>query len=184
MASPHMRYAHRVLIAWGVASEDPYRFASKVFDMWFTQYSLHKHAPPTSSGFEHTFVGEEKYDNRKKCSTITGLHNWVQFWRLEKMGKLDYRGYVGAWESDRLVSVRFAWDDDDPGQEMKSVSTFLIGTSVPFEFALGTIAFLGFKGDAKVKGIYFDDMGPVQVTTYSWGTKYGQMVRSAYLEAH
>jgi hypothetical protein len=38
--------------------------------------------------FEHVFVGESKNGE------ITGLHNWLQFYNLEKSNELDYRGYI------------------------------------------------------------------------------------------
>eukprot|EP00928_Gymnodinium_smaydae_P046367 TRINITY_DN30886_c0_g1_i1.p1 TRINITY_DN30886_c0_g1~~TRINITY_DN30886_c0_g1_i1.p1 ORF type:complete len:498 (-),score=113.98 TRINITY_DN30886_c0_g1_i1:67-1560(-) len=185
MQTPPMRYAHKVLIAWGMADMDPDAFEARVFEIWFTQYSLKKNGPLSSSGFEHVFVGEEKYDRDKKKNVTIGMHNWIQFWQEEKAGRLDYRGYVGksGGENDQLVSVRFAIDDNDAQEDIKSVSTFLVGTSVAFEFAVATIAFLGFKGDAKIDGIYFGDDGPVRVTTYNWGTRIGEVVRSVFYEA-
>ncbi|CAE8588570.1 unnamed protein product [Polarella glacialis] len=40
MQTPHMRYIHQVLVAWGTASPDARRFAAQVFEIWFSTYSL------------------------------------------------------------------------------------------------------------------------------------------------
>lgn len=185
MSTPHMKYVHKVLVNWKCAHPDYRRFSAQVFDIWFTQYGLQRGGPKSSSGFEHVFVGEEKED-KEGNSTIVGFHNWIQFWLQERKGKVDYRGYVGSLtqEDDRLVSVRFGWDDDDPEAEVKSVSTFLVGSSVAFEFAMLTAGFLGFKGEAKVGGLMLGEVGPVQLTSYSWKTRMGMVIRSVFLEGN
>lgn len=184
MRTPHMRYVYNVLVAWRTIKPDFAAFSKQVADMWFTEFSMKSRGPRVSSGFEHVFVGEEKMDRKKRQPVISGMHNWIQFWREERARRMDYLGYVGRLDKDddRLVSVRFAWDDDDPEQEKKSVSTFLVGTSAAFELAMLTCAFLGFGGEAKVPGIYFGDVGPVQLTAYAWKTPRGQVVRTAYLD--
>ena len=98
--------------------------------------------PVARSGFEHVFVGEEK-DGK-----ITGLHNWIQYYLEEKKGNVDYMGWVGKQDADNsddvnLVSVRFAWADDDPETEVKPMSTMLCGCSIEWELAALTMAFLG-----------------------------------------
>merc|ERR1712203_327192 len=127
------------------------------------------------------FVGEEKYDRRKHDHVITGMHNWLQFWRQEKAGQMNYLGYVGKLtkNDDVLVSVRFSWKDDDPEVEKKPVSSFLVGTSAPFEFAMLTLAFL--SDETTVHNIYFDKVGPAKLTAYKWKTPQGQLVRTVYL---
>lgn len=44
------------------------------------------------SRFEHVFVGEIKVDY------VSGFHNWVQFYRQESVGNLNYYGYVSKSE--------------------------------------------------------------------------------------
>jgi len=132
MQTPHMKYIYNVLVAWNTIQPGYTAFSKKVQDMWFAEYSLSRSGPKASSGFEHVFVGEEKLDKKTHRPTIIGLHNWLQFWREEKAGRIDYLGYVGKAGGDRLVSVRFAWDDNDADRETKSVSTILVGSSVPF----------------------------------------------------
>merc|ERR1711896_13127 len=141
--------------------------------------------PKSSSGFEHVFVGEEKEDRSTGKASIVGFHNWIEFWLEEKKGNVNYRGYVGAITEDdeRIVSVRFEWEDDDPEREQKSVSTFLVGSSVAFEFAMLTVAFLGYDGECKQGGLYLGDLGPVQITSYPWSVRgLGNLVRTAFLE--
>lgn len=95
-------------------------FQNVVYDCWFAPYRRVK--SNDSSGFEHVFVGEEK--NGK----ITGLHNWIQYYVEEKKGNIDYLGWIGKQDQDNgddvnLVSVAFAWADDDPETEAKPMST-------------------------------------------------------------
>ena len=94
------------------------------------------------------FVGEEK-DGK-----ITGLHNWVQYYLEEQKGNIDYLGYVGRQDSDynddvNIVTVKFAWNDDDPDVEVKPMSTILCGSTVEFEIAALTMAFLCGEQDGK-----------------------------------
>ena len=41
-----------------------------------------------SSGFEHVFVGESR------AKEVIGFHNWIQFYLQEKIGNVDYQGYI------------------------------------------------------------------------------------------
>ena len=95
-------------------------FQNVIYDCWFAPYRRVKNND--SSGFEHVFVGEEK------SGKITGLHNWIQYYIEEKKGNIDYLGWVGKQDQDNgddvnLVSVAFAWADDDPETETKPMST-------------------------------------------------------------
>jgi len=183
MGTPHMKYVYNVLVHWGTVTGNYAAFSKQVADIWFTAYSLKSRGPLASSGFEHTFVGEEKKDKRSHKQTITGLHNWLQFWREEQAKRINYLGYVGNKQGKSLVSVRFTWQDDDPELEAKSVSSFLVGTSPPFEMAMLTCAFLGFGGETKVSGLYFGNEGPAQLVAYSWKSQGHTVVRTAYLQS-
>ena len=59
-----------------------------LYDIWFDFYARSSSSSHIvdSSGFEHVFVGE------KKSSTVTGFHNWVQMYLLERAGHLIYTG--------------------------------------------------------------------------------------------
>ena len=119
-----------------------YDLSSLLYDLWLAPYR--RAAANDSSGFEHVFVGEEK---RGK---ITGLHNWVQYYLEEKAGNIDYLGWAGKQDSDysddvNLVTVKFSWEDDDddtPETELKPMSTILCGSTVQFEMAVLSLAFL------------------------------------------
>merc|ERR1712039_944242 len=92
--TPHFKYVHQVLVSWEKADESMDDFLSNVYNAWFSNYRLGKKGPVASSGFEHVFVGEEKYDHRRHKSVISGFHNWIQFYLEEKRGNVNYLGYV------------------------------------------------------------------------------------------
>ena len=80
-----------------------------------------------------------------------GFHNWLRMYLEEKAGRFNYLGHIPprggggergddarlAPEARQLVTVQFAW-----GDEVKSVSSSLVGTSPEFEIALYTLCFL------------------------------------------
>jgi hypothetical protein len=87
---------------------------------------------------------------QEKNGKITGLHNWIQYYQEEQKGNIDYLGWVGKQDSDysddvNLVTVKFAWEDDDQDSEaeVKPCSTILCGSTVEFEIAILTLGFLG-----------------------------------------
>jgi len=122
-------------------------FKKVLNDIWFDLYRRERGGPSDSSGFEHVFVGEIK--NEK----ISGFHNWIQFYREEQKGTLDYRGYIKPRNhseaetdsDDALLTLQFEWK----GVE-KSVGTSFIGVSPEFEMALYTLCFLLGEEDNEV----------------------------------
>ena len=58
----------------------------KLDEMWFTLYNR----SPSSSGFEHSFVGE------LKSGKVSGFHNWVNFQKEEAEGDLNYYGWIDS----------------------------------------------------------------------------------------
>ena len=53
-----------------------------------------------SSGFEHVFVGETRGDKE-----VIGFHNWIQFYLQEKVGNVDYKGFMSSDKVKIFVSV-------------------------------------------------------------------------------
>mmetsp|Transcript_128052 Transcript_128052/g.190805 ORF Transcript_128052/g.190805 Transcript_128052/m.190805 type:complete len:468 (+) Transcript_128052:206-1609(+) len=118
---------------------DQSAFLKLVYKIWFDLYNRSRGARNDSSGFEHVFVGEVK------DGSVTGFHNWIQFYMEEQKGALDYRGYIKprshneahADSDDHVLTLQFAWN----GVE-KFVGTSFIGVSPEFEMALYTTCFL------------------------------------------
>ncbi|KAJ3331755.1 hypothetical protein HDU76_002311 [Blyttiomyces sp. JEL0837] len=114
-------------------------FLKEMKRVWFELYR--RVVNNDSSAFEHTFVGEIK------GSEVIGFHNWITFLREEKAHRADFRGFilpknksgVGAHPTgnEHVLSFQLSWKGD-----LKPVSTFLIGTSPEYEFALFTMVFL------------------------------------------
>jgi poly(U)-specific endoribonuclease len=139
MQTAPMQLCHKYLLAKGAddVPEDPSDFIKLMYKIWFELYN--RDSNRDSSGFEHVFVGEVQ-DGK-----ISGFHNWIQFYRQEQKGDVDYRGYVKpksnsdaeANSDDHVLSLQFRWH----GVE-KFVGTSFIGVSPEFEFALYTTCFL------------------------------------------
>jgi len=145
-------------------------------DLWMVPYSRKTHND--SSGFEHVFVGEEK------DGAITGLHNWVQFYLEEKKGNIDYLGWQGKQDSDHaddcnVASVKFKWDDNEDAT-VKPMSTILCGSTIEFELAVLTMAFLG--GDQNGGNALTLGSERLNVKCYAKRSRYGVQIGTAYLE--
>mmetsp|Transcript_10901 Transcript_10901/g.32533 ORF Transcript_10901/g.32533 Transcript_10901/m.32533 type:complete len:348 (-) Transcript_10901:65-1108(-) len=146
-------------------------------DIWFSLYRRWK--PNDSSGFEHVFVGEE---SRGK---ITGLHNWLQYYLEEKKGTIDYVGYTGRQDRDRdddveLVTIKFAWADDDAAKELKPLSTILVGATPEFELAALTLAFLCGEQDGDNRLHLGRDQQKIKIVCHP--SPHGDKVGTAYIE--
>jgi len=156
-----MKIAKNYLNSKGWAPEDQEEFKDWLWDVWFTLYKRGRTRGRTSgdsSGFEHVFVGEIRNGQ------VIGFHNWIQFYRLEKMGKVDYRGFIGGarqQDSEFMITIQFTWDEDlDDSEEgaMKHVGGTMLGTSPEFEIALYTIAWVyGRENDVVNIPIEMDD---------------------------
>jgi poly(U)-specific endoribonuclease len=156
-------------------------FRNLLYDLWFAPYR--RGAQNDSSGFEHVFVGEEN----TKTGSITGMHNWLQFYLEEQKGKIDYLGWAGRQDGDysddcNLVSVKFVWDDDDddPDREVKPISTMLCGSTVEFELSVLTLAFLG--GDPDGTNLCRLGNERCGIVCHSKRAMGGSKIGSAYLE--
>jgi poly(U)-specific endoribonuclease len=149
-----------------------------IFNLWLKPYR--RVVNNDSSGFEHVFVGEEK-DGK-----ITGLHNWIQYYIEEAKGNIDYLGWVGKQDSDydddvNIVTVKFAWQDDDPDVEVKPMSTILFGSTVEFEIAALTMAFM--CGDQNGKNHFTLGSEKISIQCYAKNNRIGgSQIMTAYME--
>ncbi|KAM4794896.1 uridylate-specific endoribonuclease D-like [Rhinophrynus dorsalis] len=147
-------------------------FKSDLKEMWFGLYTRSK-GPLDSSGFEHVFHGE--IHNGK----ISGFHNWVQLYLMEKSGEVNYLSYSsdGAWTSyPDIFAFQFKWST-----YLKTLGSFFIGSSPEFDMAIYTLCYVT-RPDSlcsvKMGGNIF------QIQTYTWANStYGngkRYVASSY----
>mmetsp|Transcript_28238 Transcript_28238/g.61817 ORF Transcript_28238/g.61817 Transcript_28238/m.61817 type:complete len:410 (+) Transcript_28238:106-1335(+) len=171
--------AHPSLLSGNRALHTMLDMQNLISDLWMAPYRRYREND--SSGFEHVFVGEEK---RGK---IIGMHNWVTYYLEEQKGNIDYLGWVGRQDSDysddvHLVTVKFAWEDDDSGPvEEKPMSTILCGSTVEFEMALLTLVFV--TGNADGDNFFRLENADVNVKCHSQKVRIGPpKVGTAYIE--
>ncbi|WP_395239399.1 hypothetical protein, partial [Salmonella sp. s54412] len=118
-----IRELHKYLIGEGLALTSMENFQKKLFEIWFHGYR--RKSNNDSSGFEHVFVGEIWR------SKVTGLHNWLQLYHLEKEKQVDYRGHFKFYPSEPIrLKLQFHW-----GKYKKKISSVFFGTSPEFEVA-------------------------------------------------
>ncbi|CAD6184134.1 unnamed protein product [Caenorhabditis auriculariae] len=103
--------------------------------LWFSHYSRALGKADTS-GFEHVFLGEAKNGE------VSGMHNWVRFYALERNASegFDYKGFI-VKRFNVMAAVKFQWKE-----ELKKSGSLLIGTSPEFDLALYTMCFLSRRG--------------------------------------
>uniref|UniRef100_A0A4W5KU35 Uridylate-specific endoribonuclease n=1 Tax=Hucho hucho TaxID=62062 RepID=A0A4W5KU35_9TELE len=87
--------------------------------MWFDLYSCYP-GKMDSSGFEQVCI---------KGGKISGFHNWLQFYRLEKQGLINYYSH----SFDRP----FTWDG-----YFKQVGSAIIGCSSEFDLAMYSLCYI------------------------------------------
>lgn len=171
--TPCMRFAH----AWLVGNEmirvrDMGEMEEMLSDMWFGLYR--RDGVRDSSAFEHVFAGE--VDDGQ----VKGMHSFLQLYKEEQEGKLDYYGYLlprprpismtSPSDLSHLLTIRFAWRG-----VTKAASSVLFGVSPEFELALYTMLFVAGEQENVVRlGRY-----RARVKVYQMGNKIG----SAYPEA-
>lgn len=176
-ATPPMQYVHQYLARKNLVAVQVEEFKRQLHQMWFSPYSR-SNVRDDTCGFEHVFVGE--VDEGK----VVGFHNWIQFHFEERAQRVNYLGYllprgrqgegqVQADESERLISLQFAW-----GPERKEVSSIFIGTSPEFELALYTLCFVAGAEENIVTIAGYE----VKIRTYHIHSKYGDKVGSSFPE--
>ncbi|XP_008408355.1 uridylate-specific endoribonuclease A isoform X2 [Poecilia reticulata] len=147
-------------------------FIEDLKNMWFGLYSRYNGAMD-SSGFEHIFAGEIK------GGKVSGFHNWIRFYLLEKQGELNYysHSFNGPWSGyPDVLGLQFHWDG-----YYKQVGSAVIGCSPEFDFALYSLCYIARPG----KYCYLS-LGGTQLIlqTYTWdNSSYGngkKYIGSAY----
>ncbi|MCC0175387.1 hypothetical protein I4641_00130 [Waterburya agarophytonicola K14] len=127
--------------------------------IWFDLYTNYfgNFSVRDTSGFEHIFVGEGKYDLKEKTSDrisgeISGYHSWVKFYLDEQQQQVNYRGHnyelqgnIGI-DNPYVVAVQMLWQDCDVKSNLaielfKKKGCFFVGTSPECEIAMGTVAY-------------------------------------------
>ncbi|KAL6732706.1 hypothetical protein Aduo_003438 [Ancylostoma duodenale] len=136
----------------------PVTFRQWMLQLWFHHYSRAKGKADTS-GFEHVFMGEEKNDK------VSGLHNWVRFYQLERNAteNFDYKGFIVKRAmsacNNVMAELKFSWKGD-----LKRSGSLLIGTSPEFDMALYTLCFL-LRGGKEMCNVELDGC-PLSITGY------------------
>uniref|UniRef100_A0A087XYN2 Uridylate-specific endoribonuclease n=2 Tax=Poecilia formosa TaxID=48698 RepID=A0A087XYN2_POEFO len=147
-------------------------FIEDLKNMWFGLYSRYNGAMD-SSGFEHIFAGEIK------GGKVSGFHNWIRFYLLEKRGELNYysHSFNGPWSNyPDVLGLQFHWDG-----YYKQVGSAVIGCSPEFDLALYSLCYIARPG----KYCYLS-LGGKQfiIQTYTWdNSSYGngkKYIGSAY----
>ncbi|KAL7988095.1 hypothetical protein Chor_007014 [Crotalus horridus] len=79
-----------------------------------------------------------------KNGKVSGFHNWIRFYLLEKQGVVDYfsHSYDGPWTSyPDVLGMQFSFDGF-----YKEVGSAFIGSSPEFEFGLYSLCFIARPG--------------------------------------
>ncbi|KAH6831032.1 endoribonuclease-B protein [Perilla frutescens var. hirtella] len=162
-----IKYLHKYLSAKGIVSESREDFKRMLERLWFDLYGRGG-TSGSSSAFEHVFVGEIKQRGEE---SVSGFHNWIQFYLEEAKGRVDYQGYIfprrrgnSPDSESQLLTIQFEWNG-----VLKSVSSTLIGVSPEFEIALYTLCFFVGREENHV------ELGPylVNIKCYHLGDRIG-----------
>ncbi|KAM4741873.1 uridylate-specific endoribonuclease A isoform 2-T2 [Anableps anableps] len=147
-------------------------FIQDLKNMWFGLYSRYNGAMD-SSGFEHIFAGEIK------GGKVSGFHNWIQFYLLEKRGELNYysHSFNGPWSGyPDVLGLQFKWDG-----YYKQVGSAVIGCSPEFDFAIYSLCYIARPGKQCSLSLGGKEL---RIQTYTWeNSSYGngkKYIASAY----
>ncbi|XP_072309040.1 uridylate-specific endoribonuclease A [Eucyclogobius newberryi] len=139
----------------GVYSSEE-EFIQDLKKMWFGLYSR-SNGQLDSSGFEHIFAGEVK------GGKVSGFHNWIQFYLLEKRGELNYysHSFNGPWSSyPDVLGLQFKWDG-----YFKQVGSAVIGCSPEFDLALYSLCYITRPGKQCALSLGGKEL---RIQTYTW----------------
>uniref|UniRef100_A0A1D1YXW8 Poly(U)-specific endoribonuclease-B n=1 Tax=Anthurium amnicola TaxID=1678845 RepID=A0A1D1YXW8_9ARAE len=149
LATSPMIYTYNYLKAKQILKGNITDFEKQLHKIWFNLYT--REGYDDSSAFEHVFVGEVR-DGEAKA-----FHNWITFYFYEKVGKIDYEGFISNKKKNEepdphshVIEIRFSFEG-----AKKPFSTSFVGTSPEFELAMYTLLYYLNKEDTKVT---FDDV--------------------------
>ncbi|XP_077988646.1 poly(U)-specific endoribonuclease-like [Glandiceps talaboti] len=139
---PCCRRLHVYLQERGFVGAEECDLKAKLRNVWFSE-RLHK--GKMSCAFERVFIGGLKIDKDgqrlKPEGFVTGIHNWVRYYLLEKHGFIQYHGLHGKQppnDGKEILNIEFALDD----VIIKPVGSTFIGTTPAFDICLYTAVFL------------------------------------------
>ncbi|KAL8112586.1 hypothetical protein AgCh_020056 [Apium graveolens] len=95
-----IKYLHKYLSSKGIIRGSYQDFKSMMTNLWFDLYGRGG-SSSSSSAFEHVFVGEIKQQGEQ---SVSGFHNWLQFYLEEVKGRVDYQGYIYPRRRGQVVS--------------------------------------------------------------------------------
>ncbi|XP_032939271.1 poly(U)-specific endoribonuclease [Catharus ustulatus] len=147
-------------------------FLELLREMWFGLYSRGD-GERDSSGFEHVFSGEVKKGK------VSGFHNWIRFYLLEKQQLLNYlsHSFDGPWDSfPDVLGLRFSWDGFH-----KELGSAFIGSSPEFELGLYSLCFLARPGRACHLSL---GGHPLSIQTFPWSKGTASSGRSFIATAY
>ncbi|XP_048865767.1 uridylate-specific endoribonuclease C-like [Brienomyrus brachyistius] len=165
-----MKRTHRYLVSKGHSQSDLSQFRNQLYNIWFHLYHRDRRGSEDSCGFEHVFVGETK-----SGTELMGLHNWVQFYLLEKQGLVDYKGYKSRDrdtpnKDDHILNIQFSWNG-----LVKPVGSAFVGVSPEFEVAAFTILFLA-STEKTTRAVVNMDKYQVELVV----SRHGRYIGTAY----
>ncbi|EYC10775.1 hypothetical protein Y032_0053g2290 [Ancylostoma ceylanicum] len=78
----------------------------------------------------------------EKRGEVSGLHNWVRFYELERNStkQFEYKGFI-VKRGEVMASLKFTWKG-----ALKKSGSLLVGTSPEYDMALYTMCFLSRRG--------------------------------------
>ncbi|XP_055300541.1 endoribonuclease CG2145-like [Sitodiplosis mosellana] len=139
--------------------------------IWFTMYSRGG-GKIGSCGFEHVFM------NEIKNTEISGLHNWIYFYKQEQDSHhdVDYKGYMKSLHlgnKAQIIKYRVSYKNKN-----KPVNTMFIGTLPELEMSLYTVCHVMRKSkcDISLSG------KKITIRTYPFFYRGNRLIGSAYPE--
>ncbi|CAJ0575918.1 unnamed protein product, partial [Mesorhabditis spiculigera] len=139
---------------------------TRLYTLWFGTYSRCDNGILGSSGWEHVFSGEWK------GTVVDGHHNWINYYRQEKAGGINYHGHYSNC-GNFTGTFQYQWQ-----KAFKKTGGFLIGTSPSFDFSLLSICVLTHPNGNNCK--FNIDGFPVGAVTYTQKCSVGTCIGTAY----